>query len=108
MATAPSDVNLEASQQGVTLKATIPFAIIAVIAVICRFVSRKIQVTRYEFDDYMIVVGLVFTLGCFTISMKMVNLGSGKHLATVPVTNGPQYYKVLCNSVSNLKTTAHH
>ena len=107
MATAPSAVNLEANRQGVTLKATIPFVIIAVIAVISRFVSRKIQATRYEFDDYMIVVGLVFTLGCFTLSMKMVNLGSGKHLATVPVTNGPQYYKVQCIFVLIIKTTAH-
>ena len=107
MATAPSDVNLEANQQGVTLESTIPFAIIAVIAVISRFVSRNIQATRYEFDDYMIVVALVFTLGCFTLSMKMVNLGSGKHLATVPVTNGPQYYKVLCIFVVIMKITAH-
>ncbi|CAD6590449.1 MAG: hypothetical protein ASARMPREDX12_004371 [Alectoria sarmentosa] len=74
MATVASNVNLEANEQGVTLKATIPFAIIAVIAVTCRFVSRKIQSSRYEFDDYMIVVGLI---------------------STVPPANGPQYFKCL-------------
>ena len=104
MATVASNVNLEANEQGVTLKATIPFAIIAVIAVTCRFVSRKIQSSRYEFDDYMIVVGLICTLGCFTLSMEMVHLGSGKHLATVPPANGPQYFKVL---VLRLKLKGH-
>ena len=84
MATSTPNVNLEANHQGSTLKATIPFAIIAVIAVVCRFVSRRLQASRYEFDDYMIVVALICTLGCFTLSMKMVNLGSGKHFGLSP------------------------
>lgn len=95
MTTVTPDTDLQANQQGVTLKATIPFAIIAVIAVICRFISRKIQSSRYEFDDWMAVVGLIGALGCFILSMEMVHLGSGKHLATIPLANGPKYLKVI-------------
>ncbi|KAL8824775.1 MAG: hypothetical protein Q9191_004828 [Dirinaria sp. TL-2023a] len=83
------------SQQQATLGATIPFAILAVIAVICRFVARRIQKLRFEFDDYAILVGLVCTLGCFTLSMEMTHLGSGKHIQTVPLGNIPQYSKCL-------------
>ena len=95
MASTTSNVDLEASQQMVTLKATIPFAVIAVVAVACRFISRKIQSSRYEFDDYMIVIALVCALGCFTLSMEMVHFGSGKHLAVVPLAYPAQYLKVL-------------
>ena len=86
---------------------TIAFAIIAVIAVISRFVSRKNQATRDEFDGSMVVVTLVFTLGCFTLSMKMVNLGYGKHLASVPGYKGSRYYKILCFLGLIMKITAH-
>ena len=94
MATPVPNVNLHESEQDVTLKATIPFAVIAVISVVCRFIARRIQKLNFEFDDYMIVAGLIFTLGCFALSMEMVHFGSGKHLAAVPLSNIPQYFKV--------------
>ena len=94
MTTPVTNVDLRASQQHVTLKATIPFAVLAVIAVICRFVSRRIQMLRFEFDDYTSLAALVFTLGCFTLSMEMTHLGSGKHIAAVPLRNLPRYFKV--------------
>ena len=94
MASASTNVDLRANRQGVALRATIPFVIFAIIAVVCRFVSRKIQSSRYEFDDYTILVALIFTLGSFTLSMEMVHFGSGKHLATVPLTDIPQFWKV--------------
>ena len=93
-----TDVNLRASQQHVTLKATIPFAVLAVIAVICRFISRTIQKLRFEFDDYMSLAGLVFLDAL--LSMEMVHLGSGKHIAAVPTRNIPQYFKVGLSSAS--------
>ena len=94
MSTPTTNVDLRESQQDVTLKATIPFAVLAVIAVICRFISRRIQKLRFEFDDYMSLAALIFTLGCFTLSMEMTRLGSGKHIAAVPLENIPQYFKV--------------
>ena len=97
MAVTDTAPDLNANQQGTTLGATIPFIIIAVIAVICRFVSRTIQSSRYDFDDYIIVVGLICTLGCFTLSMEMVHFGSGRHLATLPLENQAKYLKVESN-----------
>ena len=94
MTTPVPNVDLEGSQQHVTLKATIPFAVLAVISVVCRFLSRKIQKLRFEFDDYMSLAALIFTLGCFTLSLEMTYLGSGKHLTAVPLENIPQYFKV--------------
>ena len=94
MATSKPDTDPNASQQSTTLAATIPFAIIAVIAVVCRFVSRKIQSSRYEFDDHIIVVSLICTLGCFALSMEMVHLGSGRKISVLPPENVPKYLKV--------------
>lgn len=77
-----------------TLKIIIPFAALAIIAVLARFVARNIQKLQYELDDYLSVVGVVrnplfllaimrhryadmnltpkqiLTLGCFTLSCK--------------------------------------
>ena len=100
MTTPVTDVDLRASQQHVTLKATIPFAVVAVISVVCRFLSRKMQKLRFEFDDYMSLAALIFTLGCFTLSMEMTHLGSGKHIAAVPLESIPQFFKVGNRSAS--------
>lgn len=97
MATQTSNVgpnDLNESLQDVTLKATIPFAVLAVLSILCRFLSRTLQKSKIEFDDYMSVIGLILTLGCFTLSMMLVHYGSGKHLAAVPVSNIPKYFKV--------------
>ena len=94
MAPTSSHADLQANRQGVALRATIPFIVLAHIAVVCRFVSRKVQSSRYEFDDYIIVAALIAAMGCFTLSMEMVHFGSGKHLAAVPVGDIPQFWKV--------------
>ena len=86
--------NIHDSQQKATIGATIPFVILAVISVVCRLAARRIQKLRLEFDDYSIIIGLVCTLGCFSLSMEMVHLGSGKHIQTVPQGNIAQYFKV--------------
>ena len=106
MTTFGTNVDLRASQQHVTLRATIPFMVLAVIAVICRFIARRIQNLRLEFDDYMSLAGLIFTLGCFSLSMEMTHLGSGKHLVAVPVGNIPQYFKVSQTKVCAQKKAA--
>ena len=51
------------NNQGVRLIAiTIVFLGLATLAVICRFVSRKIKRVRLAADDYMIIVALVSQL----------------------------------------------
>ena len=94
MATPVPKVNLYESKQDMTLKATIPFAVIAVISVVCRFITRRIQKLNFEFNDYMIVAGLIFTLGYFALSIEIVHFGSSKHLAAIPLSNILQYFKV--------------
>lgn len=91
----PASVDLQESQQSMTLKIIIPFAALAIMAVLARFLARNIQKLHYELDDYLSVVGVILTLGCFTLSCKMVQLGSGKHLAAVPIENVPLYLKCL-------------
>ena len=47
------------------LREMIPFVILATLAVICRFLSRRIKRATVGPDDYMIIVGLVFTWAAF-------------------------------------------
>ena len=94
MASATSTVDLNANEQGTTIAATVPFVILAIVAVVSRFYCRKIQSSPYEFDDWIIVVALVSTIGCFILSMEMVHYGAGKHLATVPPGDIPKFWKV--------------
>lgn len=93
MTTSTTDVDLRASQQDGTFKAIIPFVLLPLIALICRFIARGIQKPKFEFDDYNGLAALSFTLECSTLSMKMTHLGSGEHLAAVPLGNIPQYSK---------------
>lgn len=88
------NVKLRESQQKATLAAITPVIIIAAASVLCRFVARRLQKLKLGPDDYLIFVGLVFTIGCFSLSVEMVRLGSGKHLLTVPLDNITNYMKV--------------
>ncbi len=55
-------VNLQESQEALTFSDITPFAIIAILSSISRFTARKIQKLRFEFDDWMIVVALVWNM----------------------------------------------
>lgn len=94
MTTPTTNVDLRASQQDVNFKAVIPFVLLPLIALICRFIARGIQKPKFGFDDYNGLAALSFTLGCFTLSMEITHLGSGEHLTAVPLGNIPQYSKV--------------
>ena len=99
-----SDINLEDNQQKMPLEATFPFEIIAVVAVMCRFISGRIQDSKYEFDDNMILVDLICTLECFILLIGMFHIGSINHLVTVAPANRSHYFKVL---VMYLKLTGY-
>ena len=53
------------SRQKAALAEMIVFVILALIAVILRFASRRLKRAGDGADDYMIVVGLFFTLATF-------------------------------------------
>ncbi|PLB54028.1 hypothetical protein P170DRAFT_469499 [Aspergillus steynii IBT 23096] len=93
--TSAAGVDLNESQQGETRGILIPFAALAVMAVALRFWSRGLMKLLFGLDDYLCVIGLVFTLGCFALSMTMVQLGSGLHFDAVPLENVPKYLQCL-------------
>ncbi|KAJ5904187.1 hypothetical protein N7504_006570 [Penicillium tannophilum] len=86
---------LSQSQQGQTLGAIIPFAILSIIAVVLRLLAKSMIHLRYGVDDYLIILGLCCSLGCFSLSTIMVRLGSGLHLDVVPTANIPKYLKCM-------------
>lgn len=54
--------------------------IIAVIAVVLRFVSRRIAKTSLKADDWMIVAALIFAIGYITsVFLCVLNYGGGRH-----------------------------
>lgn len=60
---APSAVysNVLTSHQLGAVGKMIPFVVLATLAVICRFLSRKLRKAAIGADDYMVVVGLICT-----------------------------------------------
>lgn len=56
------------SQQGQTLGAIIPFAILSIIAVVLRLLAKSMILLRFGTDDYLIILGLCCSLGCFSLS----------------------------------------
>lgn len=64
MATADS----HASERAQTLGAIIPFALLSVIAVVLRLLAKSMIRLRFGPDDYLIIVGLICSLGCFSLS----------------------------------------
>ena len=47
----------------------IPFVVLATLAVICRFLSRRLKKTAIGADDLMVIVGLIFTFATFADSV---------------------------------------
>lgn len=57
-------MSLQGRQQR-ALGEMIAFVVLATLAVVCRFVSRKLKRAAIGADDYMVIVGLVFTWATF-------------------------------------------
>lgn len=53
---------------------------IACIAVLLRFVSRRMSKIKYEADDWLIIAGLLFTLGVLICDCVGLRFGLGRHL----------------------------
>ncbi|RAK76914.1 uncharacterized protein BO72DRAFT_496822 [Aspergillus fijiensis CBS 313.89] len=87
--------SLNQSAQSQTLGAIIPFAVLSIIAVVLRLLAKSLTRLRFGLDDYLIIVGLACSLGCFSLSTIMVALGSGRHLAVVPTGNIHKYLKCM-------------
>ena len=54
-------IDLSQNSQKQTLGIIIPFAVLALLAVVARFWARRVQKLRYELDDHLSVVSLVMT-----------------------------------------------
>ena len=65
----------------------------AYVAVVLRFISRRVARNILEADDYTIVVGLFFTSVFVAMVLVDVHYGLGRHL--ILVTNGPAFGKVV-------------
>ena len=57
------------SRQIAALGLMIPFVLLAILAVICRFLSRRLKRAAIGADDYVIIVGLILTLATFADSV---------------------------------------
>ncbi|KAL8769045.1 MAG: hypothetical protein Q9209_004831 [Squamulea sp. 1 TL-2023] len=55
-------------------------AVLAVIAVALRFMCRRQMKVSISYDDYLIVAGLVFTLGLCFCQAYSVEFGAARHL----------------------------
>ena len=67
------------NRQNESLAQMIPFIVIATLAVVCRFLSRKVKRTPIGADDHMIVIGLFLTWAIFVdaVIRKSSRLHSG-------------------------------
>ncbi|KAI1460206.1 hypothetical protein F4805DRAFT_418594 [Annulohypoxylon moriforme] len=71
-----------------TQAVAIAFIVLEVVIVTLRFSTRAIYKSRWGFDDYLIVPGLVFALGVCAITIIEVHIaGVGRHLAVLYATN---------------------
>ena len=61
--------NTSQNRQGDSLGQMIPFVVLATLAVLCRFLARKVKKTSIGADDYMIVIGLILTWATFADSI---------------------------------------
>lgn len=57
------------SRQVAALGVMIAFVLLAILAVICRFISRRLKRAAIGADDYAIIAGLVLTLATFADSV---------------------------------------
>ena len=59
------DITHLSGRQRQSLGEMIPFVVLATLAVVCRFLSRKVKRAPIGADDHMIVVGLLFVYATF-------------------------------------------
>ncbi|KAL8710589.1 MAG: hypothetical protein Q9220_004813 [cf. Caloplaca sp. 1 TL-2023] len=75
------NVNRSENRQGEILKATVPFFVLAFVAVFLRFWSRLLKRAPIAADDYVIVFGLLCNTGGLILTCI------GKHVVTVDPVN---------------------
>ncbi|PCH03231.1 Hypothetical protein PENO1_033770 [Penicillium occitanis (nom. inval.)] len=87
-------VNLNDNDQARILGSTIAVSALADIALVLRFVSRKIK-GNYAIDDLLAVIGLIFSWGCLGLGIFMVDNGVGKHIQLASPENLVNFAKAL-------------
>ncbi|KAF3001713.1 hypothetical protein E8E14_002650 [Neopestalotiopsis sp. 37M] len=80
---APSGLDLSENPGGSNSASVAVLFVIAALAVVLRFASRRIADTPLQKDDYVIVVALLFTGGSAGMSFGVGHYGAGKHVWAV-------------------------
>lgn len=104
---ATSSVNLDEDRGPKIVAITVPIAVLSVVAVADRFFSRHLKNTQLAANDYLVILGLVLSLGCCVLSIFrkkaasstshlwrahclpitvciVARMGVGKHIEAVP------------------------
>lgn len=59
--------------------ATVICGVVACLAVVLRFIARYRSSAKYQWDDWLIVIGLIFGLACIIITGTGITVGIGRH-----------------------------
>ncbi|KAH7128033.1 pth11-like integral membrane protein [Dactylonectria estremocensis] len=92
---APEGLDLTQSTATADTAVTISLLALAVIAIILRFVARRLQQAGLKMDDWAIILALLFVGGTVGISIAGAQIGSGKHVWVVDLDNLTLIFKLL-------------
>lgn len=82
------------SLQGQYRAATIAMLVVAIVAVVLRFLSRWKKALRIGWDDYTVVAALVSLITLVGLMLASIDYGMGLHSAIVPPQNSIMIAKV--------------
>ncbi|KAI1747579.1 hypothetical protein F4782DRAFT_535240 [Xylaria castorea] len=76
------------------------FLVVSVLVISLRFWSRALSTvsqnkSRFWWDDWLALAATVFVLGQFSLTLKILDLGGGKHIWLVPLDDLAVMYKML-------------
>ncbi|MCJ1294429.1 hypothetical protein MMC34_005987 [Xylographa carneopallida] len=81
-----ADPSMNDSRAPVVIGIIVTIMTLASVSVVARIYSRKLSGIKLSWDDYLIMVALVFTLGLNAAVLYGVHLGLGKHIVTLSLT----------------------
>ncbi|KAL8659359.1 MAG: hypothetical protein Q9226_000479 [Calogaya cf. arnoldii] len=87
--------NIDDNRGPEIVASTIVLAVLATLAVILRLACRRFTKIAISWDDYLIVIGLVFTLAMCFCQGYGVNFGSGKHVLAAGPLEVQKYIKIM-------------
>ncbi|EFX06590.1 pth11-like integral membrane protein [Grosmannia clavigera kw1407] len=101
---APDGINLKANRAVQNDAAAITVIILALIAVIFRFIARSIQRAPINRDDWVIILALLFVMGTVGMSVAGGAIGAGKHIWATDMDQLTLIFKVIAPALSLFST----